>query len=150
MAKSKKHMFKIERINKSTIIFDGVTVYRDDDVQSNRYVFFTDDYVIKFDSGTRGWSHQCADEAYNYDVVKKTGYKKYFAKLLQAGTIDGVDYVVQERIYSDFDHDYDNVPTNVRRTLTRIENKFGFNDLHEGNWTVLLPENKVIIYDYAG
>jgi len=151
---TKRRMFEIEIIDKEMIIFEGKRLHRANITpHGNRAIFFDKRYVIKVDID-KGFL-QCDNEFNNWEIIKKTKYRKYFAPVVQAGTNNDFEYVIQRRVYSAKKEDQINsdMPAEAPydraydRIVAEIRERFDLCDIHRRNWTV--TTRGVKIFDYS-
>ena len=140
-------MFEIEIIDRTHIVFEGEEYFHDPKVRSNRYIFFTPQHVVKIDSNERGRvGAQCWGEKDKWDELKDSPYASSFAAIVQAGQVNGYDYVIQDRVFTDWDQDeldlYD-----AEDMAQDLADMCGVGDMHDDNWTVV--NGFIIIFDYA-
>ena len=151
---AKNRMFEINIIDEEMIIFEGKALHRTNVTPfGNRAIYFTERYVIKVDIDKSFL--QCANEFESWEKVKKTKYRKYFAPIVQAGSDNDFEYVIQRRVYSAKKETRfnPNMPaeapwyTEHDNTIEEIRDRFGFVDIHRRNWT--LTTRGVKIFDYS-
>jgi hypothetical protein len=141
-----KQKFEIKRIGHSTISFNGeVVTIAKTGLSAYRDIFITKEYVIKIDNPKADsyYGYQCRREYNKWKEIRESDKAEYFVPILKFGRIDGRNYVVQPKIDINKNDDLLWSWDIVRE----IQNEFGLNDLHRGNWTVV--NDKVLIFDYA-
>ena len=140
-----KQKFQIEKINNTTIIFNGEIIKKSYNNSCSRDIFKTTEYIIKFDNPKTNCNagYQCRKEYDKWRKIRDSNKSEYFVPILKFGRTNGRAYVVQPRIKIDKKKS----PLWAWNIIDEIQNEFDLDDLHSGNWTVI--DDKVLIFDYA-
>jgi len=147
--KNKETKMRITFINENTIKVNGRIVYRK--FVCSRAVFFTRDYVIKFDikyDPEYQVYSQCKREWDNWQVLKSTPHAVHFAPCTQYGKSHDKHFVVQKRVkgFEPGDNVYEDWALDL---IDEIKGKTGVQDMHGGNYAAFPKTKTVIVFDYA-
>lgn len=111
-----------------------------------REVFLAENVVIKFD-GSDSYE-QNKSEVFFYEKRLLEMERGYFANILEHGEVDGLSYIVQERVYDTGE----DVTEEHQTTLRNLKENYGLADMYlshrsEFHHNVLIAKGGIKIYD---